>query len=439
MQRVLVVDQNRVPLMPCQPARARELLRKGKAKVFRHFPFTIILPEREGGDVQTIAFKVDPGSKETGMALVADFKKGQRVIWAAVLEHRGQQVKAALESRRALRRSRRARHTRYRPARFNNRHTAKGRLPPSLQARIENIWTWLCRLNRACPIASLAQELVRFDTQLMQNAEISGVEYQQGELAGYEVREYLLEKWGRKCAYCGKKDVPFEVDHITPKSRGGSKRVSNLTLACHACNDQKGTQTAAEFGHPEIQKHAKQPLKDAAAVNATRWALYARLQTTGLPVEVGTGGRTKFNRTRQAYPKAHWIDAACVGESGARVFITANHIPLSIKATGHGSRQMCRTDQYGFPARHRLRQKQHFGFQTGDRVRAIVPTGKYSGTHVGRVACRATGSFDVTTHSGKVTVSHKHCKIIHHADGYSYTKGLGATTKCPHACEATAG
>ena len=31
----------------------------------------------------------------------------------------------------------------------------------------------------------------------MENAEISGVEYQQGELQGYEVREYLLEKWGR--------------------------------------------------------------------------------------------------------------------------------------------------------------------------------------------------------------------------------------------------
>jgi 5-methylcytosine-specific restriction endonuclease McrA len=426
MQRALVVDKNRKPLMPCHPARARELLRKGKAKVFRRFPFTIILSERAGGAVQTIAFKVDPGSKTSGMALVADCKRGKRVIWAAVLEHRGQQIKNALENRRALRRSRRSRHTRYRPARFDNRRRPAGWLPPSLQSRLDNLWTWWCRLNRACPIASLAQELVRFDTQLMQNAEISGIEYQQGELAGYEVREYLLEKWGRKCAYCGKKDVPFEVEHITPIARDGSDRVSNLTLACHTCNDQKGTQTAAEFGHPEIQKQARQPLKDAAAVNATRWALYTRLQTTGLPVEVGSGGRTKFNRTRQAYPKAHWIDAACVGESGTAVYLNPNQSYLHIKATGHGSRQMCRTDKYGFPARHRLRQKQHFGFQTGDMLQAIVPTGKYAGTHVGRAACRATGSFDVTTQSGKVTVSHKHCQTIHHADGYSYTKGLGA-------------
>src|SRR5262245_27970449 len=126
MQRVLVIDKHKRPLMPCHPARARELLRKGKAAVFRRYPFTIILTEREGGATQPIAFKVDPGSKETGLALVADFQRGRRLIWAALLEHRGQQIKAALESRRALRRNRRNRHTRYRPARFDNRRRAEG-------------------------------------------------------------------------------------------------------------------------------------------------------------------------------------------------------------------------------------------------------------------------------------------------------------------------
>jgi hypothetical protein len=137
---------------------------------------------------------------------------------------------------------------------------------------------------------------------------------------------------------------------------------------------------------------------------------------------VGTGGRTKFNRTQQGYPKAHWLDAACVGISGERVYAAPNHTPLHIKAVGHGSRQMCRTDKYGFPSRHRLRQKRHFGFQTGDIVEAVVPSGKYSGRHAGRVACRATGHFDITTTTGKVTVSHHHTRTIHHADGYSYTK-----------------
>jgi len=98
---------------------------------------------------------------------------------------------------------------------------------------------------------------------------------------------------------------------------------------------------------------------------------------------------------------------------------------------GHGSRQMCRTDKYGFPARHRLRQKRHFGFQTGHIVKAIVPTGKYAGTHVGRVACRATGRFDLVTALGKVTASYKHLKTLHHSDGYTYQKGHGALP--PHA------
>ncbi len=104
---------------------------------------------------------------------------------------------------------------------------------------------------------ALSLELVKFDTQLMQNAEISGVEYQQGELAGYEVREYLLEKFGRRCAYCRKTNVPLQIEHIVPKVRHGSNRVSNLTLACKACNDAKGKRTAAEFGHPEIQTQAQ--------------------------------------------------------------------------------------------------------------------------------------------------------------------------------------
>jgi 5-methylcytosine-specific restriction endonuclease McrA len=426
MQRVLVINKHKKALMPCHPARARELLTSGKAAIHRRFPFTIILKEREGGDTQPVALKIDPGSKTTGLVLVADSQSGKRIIWAAELTHRGQQIRDALLSRSQQRRSRRARHTRYRQARFLNRTKPNGWLPPSLKSRVDNVWTWVVRLAGRCPITLLAQELVRFDMQLMENAEISGVEYQQGALQGYEVREYLLEKWERTCAYCSAKDLPLEIEHIVPKTRGGSNRVSNLSLACHACNQKKGTQTAVEFGHPDVQAKAKHPLKDAAAVNTTRWALLDQLNLTGLPIELGTGGRTKFNRFGQGYPKAHWIDAACVGESGETIALNPAQVILSIKAMGHGSRQMCRTDKYGFPIRHRLRQKRHFGFQTGNIVKAIVPTGKYAGTYVGRVACRATGQFDIATLASKVTVSHKYLKTLHHSDGYTYQKGQGA-------------
>ena len=419
--------------MPCHPARARQLLALGKASVFKRYPFTIVLHDREGGARQVVAVKIDPGSKETGVVLVGDFERGKHVIWAAVIAHRGQQIKNALERRRELRRGRRARHTRYRPARFNNRTRPAGWLPPSLGSRVENIWRWVARLGQLCSIDTISQELVKFDTQLMENAEISGVEYQQGELAGYEVRQYLLEKWERECAYCGEGGIPLEIEHILPKSRGGSNRVSNLTLACRTCNEKKGAQTASEFGYPDIQRQAKLPLKDAAAVNATRWALYNRFVNSGLPVEAGTGGQTKFNRSKQGYPKTHWIGAACVGESGQGVSLEPDSPYLHIKATGHGSRQMCRTDKFGFPSRHRLRQKRHFGFQTGDMVYAIIPAGKYVGRHTGRVACRAAGGFDISTATGKVSVNQKYCSRLHRADGYSYRKGGGISSPCVNA------
>ena len=265
-------------------------------------------------------------------------------------------------------------------------------------------------------------------TQLMQDAEVSGMAYQQGELQGYEVREYLLDKWGRVCAYCGASGLPLQVEHITPLSRGGSDRVSNLTLACESCNTAKGTHTAAEFGHPEIQAKAKAPLKDAAAVNSSRWALYERLQATGLSVEVGTGGRSKYNRTVRGLEKAHWLDAACVGPSTPAVLDVRGVRPLLIAATGHGNRQMCGTNASGFPIRHRGRVKRHYGFVTGDMVRAVVPTGKRAGMHVGRVLCRATGSFDITTaHGRQAGINYRHCTPIHRQDGYRY--GYGAA---PH-------
>ena len=276
-------------------------------------------------------------------------------------------------------------------------------------------------------------ELVRFDTQLIQNAEISGVEYQQGELAGYEVREYLREKWGRECAYCGVTDIQLEIEHITPKSRGGSNRVSNLTVACHKCNQRKGSQTATEFGYPNIQQQAKQPLKDAAAINATRWALWRRMDVLGLPLEVGTGGHTKFNRRKQDYPKSHWIDAACVGESGQQVCISPNHAPLQIKAMGHQSRQMCRVDKYGFPRTSPKQGRVHFGFQTGDMVKALVTKGVKRGMYVGRVSVRASGFFNITTPTGTTQgIGYRYYTPIHKSDGYLYEKGealCSATTR----------
>jgi len=427
--RVLVLDKNRQPLMPCHPARARELLRDGKAAVFRRQPFTIILKDRGGGVTQDVRVKADPGSQETGMALVANFaRRGPTVVWAGELIHRGNSIHKALEQRKGHRRFRRSR-LRYRPARFLNRTRKAGWLPPSLQHRVDTILTWVQKFLRWAPVTTLSQELVRFDMQALQNPDISGVEYQQGTLQGYEVREYLLEKWKRQCAYCGAEHVPLEIDHIHPRGKGGSDRVSNLTLACHDFNLRKSNRPVEEFlaRDPKrlarIKAQRKAPLKDAAAVNSTRWDLFQRLEATGLPVEVGTGGQTKWNRSRQSYPKSHWIDAACVGESGGKVCLHPGHQTLKIKAMGHGERQRACLNRYGFPVGHKAGAKSFWGFQTGDLVRAVITQGKQAGTWMGRLAIRFRPSFALFSGvEGKaIDVHPKYLTLLQRNDGYVYT------------------
>lgn len=426
MSLVFVIDQEKQPLDPIPPGRARFLLRAGHAAVWRRYPFTLILKDRtteEQAPPQPLRLKIDPGSKTTGLALVDD-ASGQ-VVWAGELTHRGQQVKKALDHRRVCRRSHRGRHTRYRQARYLNRKRQDGWLPPSLESRIANVLCWVHRLQHLCPVCAISLELVKFDTQLLQDPEISGVEYQQGELAGYELREYVLERMGRVCAYCHQSGVPLEMEHIVPRSRGGSNRARNLAPACHACNQAKGNRTAAEFGHPEVEARAKAPLKDAAAVNATRWALFHRLEALELAVETGSGGRTKWNRLTRGLPKTHWLDAACTGASTPAVLRIKGIVPLLISAQGRHSRQMCRTNEAGFPDKAPKATSVVGGFRTGDLVRAVVPpSSKKVGTYVGRIAIRARGYCNVKTASATTQGIHtRYCHPLHKGDGYSYAKG----------------
>ncbi|MBX7221592.1 MAG: HNH endonuclease [Blastocatellia bacterium] len=420
MSKVFVLDTNRKPLEPCHPAVARKLLSAGKAAVLRRFPFVILLKRAvEKPNPQPLRLKLDPGSKVSGLAVVND-TTGE-VVFAAEIEHRGKHIKAALDARRVVRRNRRNRKTRYRKPRFLNRTRKAGWLPPSLESRVANLVTWVARLIRWCPLTALSQELVRFDLHMLQNPEISGIEYQQGTLAGSEVKEYLLEKFGRHCVYCGQAGVPLQVEHIVPRAQGGTNRVSNLTLACGPCNQAKGNRTAAEFGFPQVQALAQAPLRDAAAVNTTRWALLERLKRFGLPVETGSGGLTKFNRGQQGIEKGHWQDACCVGTSTPATLLISGITPFRITATGHGHRQMCGVNECGIATRHRTRCKLHFGFQTGDLTRAVVTRGKKAGTYVGRVLARASGSFDIRTARQRVAgIQARFCVPIHRNDGYRY-------------------
>jgi hypothetical protein len=272
--------------------------------------------------------------------------------------------------------------------------------------------------------------------------------YQQGTLWGYEVKEYLLEKYQYKCAYCqgASKDPVLEVEHVVPKNppegQKGTDRISNLVIACCTCNKAKGNTQLKEWLKqlrespdpldqvratlvPLVLQQLKKPLKTAAFLNSTRWYVLQELLILALPVECGTGALTKLNRSRLGLPKSHIFDASCVGTSTPdKINVRAVYIDIW-QATGRGSRQMARVNKAGFPIFHRKRTKGVQGFQTGDLVRADVPKGKYIGRWLGRVAIRASGYFDLKGMGGKILcqgISHTYCQCLQRADGWYYTK-----------------
>lgn len=297
---VYVLNKNGSPLMPCSPTKARHLLGKNKAKVIRCSPFTIQLLWDCEENVQTITLGIDPGYNCMGFSAISSRKE----LISGEVQLR-KDVSKKITKRRMYRRIKRNRLW-YRKPRFNNRASTKkeGWFAPSIQHKLDSQIRLIDKIKELLPVSEVIIEVTSFDTQKMQNPEISGIEYQQGELQGYEIKEYLLEKWGRKCVYCNKTNIPLEVEHIIPKSREGTNRISNLTLSCSKCNLKKGNKTAIEFGHPEIQKKANETLKATAFMNIVRWKLIDILNCNWT-----YGYITKYNRVKLGLEKSHSNDA----------------------------------------------------------------------------------------------------------------------------------
>ena len=451
---VITLDKRKKPLGTCSERRARILLTKKRACVYKYYPFTIIIKDI---DVRTFEkkeeyrVKIDPGAKYTGIAVVR--LSDNAMVFAQQIEHRGEQVKKNLDTRRGCRRNRRNRETRYRHPKWGNKQLPKGTkpkydtsrpegwLPPSVKSVADNIIIWVARLRKLFNITQCSFEAVRFDTQLMDNPDIEGVQYQQGELFGYEVKEYLLDKFGHVCQYCGglSGDPILEWEHIVPKSRGGSNSVKNATLSCRTCNQEKGSRTPQEW---KDAIKAKTKLAEArckgidnvlankpagvsnrycAWVSASRRyvenALFAMFDT----VECASGGRTKYNREKLGLPKDHHYDALCVGavpKTGYKDL--TNGYCFIAKAIGRGSRLRGQINKCGIiTVKYPKGPKRRLGFQTGDIVRADVPKGKYAGIHVGRVLTRARGAFDIRKADGSLVASnYKYCKMLQRDNGY---------------------
>jgi len=301
--RVPVLNMRGKPLMPTTQRKARILLKQGKAKVVKRAPFVIQLTIATGEAKQNITLGIDSGYSKVGFSAKTEKKE----LISGELKLRGN-IPKLIGQKKAYRRTRRSKLWHRKP-RFNNRIRQKKWLAPSLQHKLDTHIRLIKNIKRWFPITKTIIEVASFDTQKMQNPEISDIEYQQGELQGYEVREYLLEKFKRKCVYCGKKNLPLEIEHIIPKSRRGSNRVSNLTISCRKCNLKKGNQTAEEFGFPEIQKLAKQSLKATPFMNVVRKILSKQINA-----EETFGYITKYKRIKNNIEKSHINDAFMIAD-----------------------------------------------------------------------------------------------------------------------------
>ena len=418
---VFVIDKHKRPCNTISAAYARILLFSKQAVIHKRFPFTIRL--RNDNAVlknRNYTIKIDPGSRTTGVAITDD---QDSVVMLAELEHRGHIIKRNLDSRRAIRRFRRQRKTRYREARFQNRTKPEGWLAPSVRSRADNVINFVKKYKRLININKVMIENVSFDTaQMSSDNYLIGTDYQQGPLYDTNLRDFIFSKTKGRCSYCGAKAE--EIDHIIPKSKGGSNSTFNLTPACRSCNEKKLNLSLKEFGRlmnkDYSQLEPKKLPKDATIVQSARNYMVKEITKLAPDTTTHDARITKYNRDQLGLPKQHYYDALSVGEIPTKFNFLTDKI-LVISAKGRGSRQMCSMDKFGFPRTSAKSSKSVKGFQTGDIVKAVVPFGSKQGEYLGKVAVRSSGSFDIQTKTQVIQgVGYKYCHIVQRSDGYSY-------------------
>ena len=297
---VYILNKNGKPLMPCKAVKARILLKQSKAKVVRREPFTIQLLYGSSGYKQPVTLGVDAGSKHIGLSATTK----TRELYSADVELRTDIVDL-LATRRELRRSRRNRKTRYRPARFSNRKKAEGWLAPSIQNRINAHLSVIAKVYRILPISEVIVETASFDIQKLKKPDIKGAEYQQGEQLGFwNVREYVLFRDGHTCQHChGKsKDKVLNVHHIESRKTGGDAP-SNLITLCETCHK------AYHAGKIKLTQKRGQNFRAEAFMGIMRWALLDKLKAIYPNVQNTYGYLTKDSRIRLGLPKEHCVDA----------------------------------------------------------------------------------------------------------------------------------
>ena len=313
---VYVLNKNGQPLMPTnRHGKVRRLLKINKAKVIKRCPFTIQLLYNTTNCIQNITLGVDAGSKHIGLSATTKDK----VLFEADVELRNDITKL-LEARRKFRHSRRNRKTRYRKRRFNNRVSSKhkGWLAPSIEHKIQTHLAMVEKVHKMLPITKIVVETASFDMQLLK-AQLEGepipkgMDYQKGELTGWNIREYIFHRDNYTCQWCkGKSKDSILVTHHHAYWKGDhTNKPSSLITLCNTCNDSKYHKKEANrlWGwEPKITNS----YKHATFMNVMRWVFYNRLKEIYANVSMTYGYITKNTRIKNNLPKTHYLDARCI-------------------------------------------------------------------------------------------------------------------------------
>ena len=360
---VPVIDRYGTPLGPARPSRVRRWLESGRAqKVWIKGIFAVQLNDLDASQavVPPTAFNYKP-SLTAGAAITAEPIDGKerRVIGAYEHAHRNRDISKRLRDRRDQRRARRYR-LRYRPARFSNRANARteGRLPPSIKSIVDDAVALLDTMRQLYPISHIRVEYLKFDTQLLQNPNIKGLEYQHGTLFGWQLRHYILHRDAWQCRYCDKHGTeknPLELDHVVPKAKSGPSVVGNLLTACHRCNQKKGNRDVEDFlandparlDDVRFQLQQIVPLTVAGQLNSVMPAILQALEDTGLPAVTSDGATTSYTRRQLGMLKSPVNDAACIDQPDSVVDLTTYTTVL--KRQSRHRRQSINCDESGSP------------------------------------------------------------------------------------------
>lgn len=443
---VIVLDKNKRPLGFTSEKRAKQMLKNGEAVVHNIAPFVIRHKTNDARlcDKHEFRIKLDPGSDKTGIAIT---DLNNNVYMKIELVHRGQQIVMDLKARKNNRAHRRARKTGYRRCKFKKNQKAQGAhpngyLPPSILSIERNIINWIKKLMRCINIVECYIEDVKFDMQKLKNPDIKGVEYQHDTLEGMTVKQYLFDKYGHTCQYCGGAtgDKKLEVEHIISKANHGPNRVDNLTIACHTCNQLKGDRNLDVFfedlkdSETEIDKKRVEciekfldgkilmPKNYGAWVNIYHKRLNTDVNQFGFKdIVLSDGVTTAINRMTHNIIKLHYNDAICVGDNLPEKFNDYTTVAYVITAKGRGNRIKGNTNCCGILNKNNIhREKTCRGFQTGDLCKIEIKRGKYAGVYVARITIRHNGQFDFKNGKQRISTNWKNCKVIQRNDGYDY-------------------